>query len=187
MKLKRILMFGIILVLIAATLLTTVLLTYSPLRYRAKMYSYCNEWIDPTFLENNMIKSTRFNNPNYNEDEGQSPENPKYFGAPDDAPSVRTFIITEKEAFDEIFTNSPITVNFDKEMIVLYMFGCVYPSGQNYTLKKIEVEGDTATVYFKLDKKPWDNRKNAVELWHRCMVVKMKKLDISTVTVTKVR
>ena len=186
MKLKRILIFGTVLVLIAATLLTTVFLTYSPLRYRTKMYSYCNEWLDPTFLENNMITSTRIDNPNYNEDEALSPENPKYFGPPDDVPSTRTFIITEKEAFDKIFANSPVSVNFDKEMIVLYMFGNVYPSRQNYKLKKIEVEGDTATVYFKMDKKPWDNRKNAVRIWHRCMVVKMKKMDISTVTFTEI-
>ena len=181
MKLKRILIFGTVLVLIATTLLTTLFLTYSPLRYRTKMYSYCNEWLDPTFLENNMITSTRIDNPNSNEDEAQSLENPKYFGPPDGVPSTRTFIITEKETFDEIFTNSPISVNFDKEMIVLYTIGSVYPAGQNYKLEKIEVGGDTATVYFDLDKKPWDNRKNAVLIWQRYMVVKMKKMNISTV------
>lgn len=186
MKLKRILIFVIALLLTAGILFTTAWLAYSPLRYRTKMYSYCNEWLDPTFLENNMITSTRIDNPNYNEDEALSPENPKYFGPPDDVPSTRTFIITEKEAFDKIFTNSPITINFDKEIIILYMFGSVYPDRQNYKLKKIEVEGDTATVYFKLDKRPWDNGKNAVMIWHRCMVVKMKKIDISTVTFTKI-
>ena len=80
MKLKKIWILGTAFALIAATLLTTLFLTYSPLRYRTKMYSYCNEWLDPTFLENNMITSTRIDNPNYNEDEAQSLENPKYFG-----------------------------------------------------------------------------------------------------------
>lgn len=185
MKLKRILVFGIILVLIAATLLTTVLLTYSPLRYRAKMYSYCNEWIDPAFLESNKLRAT-YDNPNYDENEGPTPENPVYFQDLT-LPSNRTFLITDEETFEEIFTANPIEVNFNEEMIVLYMFIDGVPSTRNYSIKKIEVEGDMATVYFKSDKKPWDDRKDAVRPWHRCMVVKMKKLDISTVTVTKVR
>ena len=186
MKMKKILIFGIILVLIAATLLTTVLLTYSPLRYRAKMYSYCNEWIDPAFLEKNRL-SVPYENPDYNENEEESAENPMYVGD-STLPPNRTFLITNEESFREIFTASPIEINFEKEMIVLYMFGSNYTTSKNYKIAEIEVEGGSANIYYKLDQKPWGKRrKDAVQIWHRCMVVKMKKLDISTVTVTKVR
>ena len=185
MKLKRILVFGIILVLIAATLLTTVLLTYSPLRYRAKMYSYCNEWIDPAFLESNKL-SIPYRNPNYDENEGPSTENPVYF---EDAtlPSNRTFLITDEETFRKIFTASPIKVDFEKEMILLYMFGDSSLPTRNYEIKEIEIENDTITVCFKLvsNRKPWEKRKKAaVMTWHRCVAVKIKKIDISTVTFT---
>lgn len=185
MKLKRILIFGTVLVLIAATLLTTVFLTYSPLRYRSKLYSYCNDWIEPAFFENNRL-DVSYKNPDYNEEEPAGPDNPRYLAIPEGLPEERTFIITDEEAFNEIFAESPLEVNFDKEMIVLYMFIDGVPSIQNYSIKKIEVEGDTATVYFKSDKKPWDDRDDAVKPWHRCMVVKMKKMDISTVTFTEI-
>lgn len=153
MKLKRTLIFGIILLLIVATLLATALLIYSPLRYRANLYDYCNDWIEPTFYMTDLA----------------------------DEP----FIITDEGVFHAVFIDSPFKVNFDKEMVIVYMDITSAPSSRGYYLKKIEVEGDTATVYFKSDKMPWDNRKDAVRPWERCMVVKMKKLDVSTVVFTE--
>ncbi|MBR7111355.1 MAG: hypothetical protein IKC75_00295 [Clostridia bacterium] len=153
MKRKRILIFSIVLVLIVATLLTTALLIYSPLRYRAKLYDYCNDWIEPTFYMTDLA----------------------------DEP----FIITDEGVFHAVFIDSPFKVNFDKEMVVVYMDITSAPSSRGYYLKKIEIEGDTATVYFKSDKMPWDKRKGSVRPWERCMVVKMKKLDVSTVVFTE--
>ena len=154
MKLKRILIFSTVLVLIAATLLTTLFLTYSPLRYQVKLYDYCNDWIEPTFFMTDLA----------------------------DEP----FIITDAGVFNAVFINSTFKVNFNKEMVIVYIYTTSASSSRSYTIKKIEIDNSTATVYFKSDKKPWDNRKGSVRPWERCMVVKMKKLDVSTVTFTKV-
>ena len=155
MKLKRILIFVIALLLTAGILFTTAWLAYSPLRYRAKLYDYCNDYIEPTFY---------------------------IIGLADEP-----FIITDESVFNAVFIDSPFKVNFDKEMVIVYIYTTGEPSSRDYYLKKIEADRDTVNIYFKSDKKPWDNRKDSVRPWERCMVVKMKKMDISTVTFTKTR
>ena len=155
MKLKRILIFGTVLVLIAATLLTTVFLTYSPLRYRARLYDCCNDCIEPMFYVTDLA----------------------------DEP----FIITDEGVFNAVFINSPFKVNFDKEMVIVYIYTTGEPPSRGYYLKKIEADRDTINIYFKSNKRPWDDRKDSVRPWERCMVVKMKKMDIPTVTFTKTR
>ena len=184
MKLKRILIFAIALLLTLGILFTTACLLYSPLRYRAKLYSYCNEWVDPTFLESNKL-SVPYENPDYNENEEESAQNPMYVGD-SSLPSNRTFLITDEKTFKEIFTASPIKVNFEKEMVVLYMFGSNSTTSKNYKIAEIEVEDGSANIYYKLDQKIWGGRrKDAVQTWHRCMVIKMKKLNVSAVNVIK--
>ena len=95
------------------------------------------------------------------------------------------FIITDESVFNAVFIDSPFKVNFDKEMVIVYIYTTGEPSSRGYYLKKIEADRDTVNIYFESDKKPWDNRKDSVRPWERCIVFKMKKLNVTTVNVIK--
>lgn len=181
MKLKRALIFSITLILIATTLLVTVLLIYSPLRYRAKMYSYCNDWISPAFLEANKVKGANYNNPAYDETQAWTEENPKYY-RDQTAPSTRTYVITDEDTFHSIYGEGTLEVDFEKEMVLLHLFSSGYPR-REYRMKKLELKGDALNIHYKMESN--GNRKDYSLPKVKCLTVKMKKLDVSTVAFTE--
>ena len=176
MKLKKIWILGTAFALIAAILLTT-LLIHSPLRYRAKMYSFSKEWIDPAFLDANRVKGANYKNPDYDENEAWTEENPKYY-RDNTAPETRTYIITDEDTFRSIYAEGSLDVDFEKEMVLLHLFSSGYP-GRECKLKKLELKNDELTIYYKTESN--GDKKDHSLPKVRCLTVKMKKLDVSTV------
>ena len=142
-------------------------------KYNAVLYSQANEWIDESFLKNNRVKAYYLNK---NYEEGKSDPNDKYI-YDSTLPSSRIFIITEKNEYNEIFTNTQLSVNFKTEMIILYIFSDVNPS-REYKLKKISSDGGILTIETKLEHSDSDD---ATLPYQRCFVIKMNKSNIDEV------
>ena len=179
MRLKKIISFTLALLLLSITLVGC-----SVVRYDAELYSYVNDWLDPAFLENNRLGNVNYRNPDYDRDladeaeaEGWEYEVPPIFIYPDN-PDTRSFIITDQETFDSMFVEDAIEVDFEREMVLLYMFSSCYPKSRDYYhLDKIKVKDELVTVYFARDN---DRSNDSVYSYHRCMAVKMKKAEVTT-------
>ena len=87
----------------------------------------------------------------------------------------RTFIISDEETFNEIFTGDDFSVDFDNEMLLLYIFPKMYP--RNYILKKIIVEGRKISVSVEIEKR---NVNDAAMPSQSCLLVKMDRIEIDS-------
>lgn len=142
-------------------------------KYNAVLYSNATEWIDETFLNDNRVKAYYLNE---NYIDSQSNPNDKYiYGTT--SPSSRVFTVSDEVEYNRIFSNSPLNINFEHEMVILYIFSDVYPA-REYRLKKIEVNGEVLTVKTELEQKNVDD---ATMPYQRCIVVKMNKVEINEV------
>ena len=148
-------------------------------KYNAVMYSRVEKWIDEDFLRENRVKAYYLND-EYDEDD-DSDDAPEKYIYDENSPRSRSFIITEEAEFKSIFTDCPISVDFDKEMVLLYIFGNIYPY-REYYLKKTSLEDKTLNIYVKLENK---NVCDTTMPFQRCMMVKLDKLDITEVNFIK--
>lgn len=142
-------------------------------KYNAVLYSNANEWIDETFLKNNRVKAYYLNE---NYIYGESDPSDKYI-YDTTAPSSRVFIIKDEDSYNRIFSNSQLYIDFEKEMVILYIFSDVNPT-REYKLKKIEVNDEILTVKTELERKNVDD---ATMPYQRCFVIKMNKVEINEV------
>lgn len=146
-------------------------------QYNATMYSYANEWIKEEFIENNKVSSAYYRNENYNPELEYDDENwvEKFF-KDENAPRSRTFIIKNEKTFNEIFTENSMDVNFDKEMVVLHIEGDVY-SRDCYLLSILNNNNKLTFNYMH----EITMLSDASQPGPRCIVIKMKKMDVSSV------
>ena len=184
MRLKKIISFTLALLLLSITLVGC-----SVVRYDAELYSYVNDWLDPAFLENNRLGNVNYRNPDYDRDladeaydEGREYEVPRFFNYPDN-PETRSFIITDQETFDSMFVEDAIEVDFEKEMVLLYMFRTGASTSRNYKIEEITVEEGEMSISVTYAWN-WDvdvkGVANNIYPYHRCMAVKMKKAEVTT-------
>lgn len=142
-------------------------------RYSAVLYSNATEWIDKTFLNNNKVKAYYLNEKYI---DGQSNPSDKYI-YDEASPSSREFIVSDEVEYNRIFSNSPLDIDFEHEMVILYIFSDVYPE-RKYKLKKIEVNDEVLTLKTEFEQKNVDD---ATIPYQRCIVVKMNKVEINEV------
>lgn len=134
-------------------------------KYNAVVSSKVNKEISVEFLKENRVKAY------YVEEETGD------LFYDENAPDYRNFIITSNDEFNKIFTNTDLTVDFEKEMVLLYIFGDDYPS-RDYFLKNISLDGQTLNVKIKLEKR---DVCDATMPFQRCLMVKLDKLDVVAV------
>ncbi len=154
-----------------------ILSSCSVYKYHAKIYNQAKEWISEEFLKENRVRAY-YVDENYVE--GVSDPWTEVIFEPN-KPSERTFIIKEQDEFTKIFTKYVEEyVDFEKEMVILYIFSDVYI--RDYHLKKIIYENQTLTIHIKLQH---INSKidDAVQLYQRCLMIKMDKLEIDSVSI----
>ena len=145
--------------------------------YNATLYSMANDWIDEGFLYENRVKAYYLNE-NYIEGESDPNESIIY---DESSPSFRTFIIKDQKTFDGIFIENSLAVDFEKQIVILYISSNVYPS-RTYSLKKMSVDNQVLTVQLELEYKEVDD---ASMPFQRCFVIVMDSVDISEVIVDK--
>ena len=146
-------------------------------KYNAKIYNMSEESFLSSFLEENKVKGAYYKNPDYAEDSDE-----KYY-YDETSPVCRTFIVNNSGDYSLIFTGNELTVNFDKEMLFIYIFADVNPC-RNYLLNKVVVDGETAKIYFGLEK---GDKKDATAPYQRVLIVKTDKLDINEAEFIKQR
>ncbi len=151
-----------------------ILSSCSVYKYNAKIYNQAKEWISEDFLKENRVHGY-YENENYIE--GESDPTTEWIYEKN-MPSKRTFIITEQYEFDKIFTKYEETIDFEKEMVILYIFSDDSP--RDYHLKKIIYENQELTVHIKLQH---INSKIMDSVWtyQRCLMIKMDKLEADSV------
>lgn len=142
-------------------------------KYNAVLYSDATEWIDETFLKDNRVKAYY---PNENYIDGQDNPNDKYI-YDTNSPSSRVFIVSDEVEYSSIFSNSPLDVDFEYEMVILYIFPDVNPN-REYKLKKIEVNDKILTVKTNLGRRSVDD---ATMPCQRCIAIKLNKVEINEV------
>ena len=144
--------------------------------YNAKIYNMSEESFLSSFLEENKVKGAYYKNPDYAEDSDEY-----YYD--ETSPVCRTFIVNNSGDYSLIFTGNELTVNFDKEMLFIYIFADVNPC-RNYLLNKVVIDGETAKIYFGLEK---SDKKDATAPYQRVLIVKTDKLDINEAEFIKQR
>ena len=142
-------------------------------KYNAVLYSNANEWIDETFLKDNRVKAYYLNE---NYIYGESDPSDKYI-YDTTTPSSRVFIVTDEDEYNRVFSNSPLDIDFEQEIVILYIFSDVNPT-RDYKLKKIEVNDEILTVKTELERKDVDD---TTMPYQRCIVIKMNKVEINEV------
>ena len=92
-----------------------------------------------------------------------------------------TFVVNDTNAFDEMFNDFPTTIDFNSEMLIVSIHINFY-MGNGYEIKKLALKKGVLSL---------DLKRNANSVAHtasaprqRCFVVKMKKCDLTSVSVT---
>ena len=169
---------------IAAGLVLLILLQFltgcATIRYGATLYSDTEEWLDDAFLEENKISTAYYRNPNFTDIHGSEPKWIKY----PDEPKTRTFIITEKEEYDRIFTKSPVEVDFEKEMAILYTSSDTNLGTREYHVKTMDIVDGALTVGIRVES---SDKLDSVQPYQRWFVLIMKKMEINEVNFEKIR
>lgn len=156
------------------TMLMTLVLSLSSaacatsLPYNTVLYDSAVLWIKEDFQNNNLIKVIGFNDDN----------------TENNLPSSRTFIVDNSDYFESIFIDdfSEFEVDFDSEMIIVYTFGIEYVLPAK--IKKMTLSDKTLTVNYKIQTIPGTG--SACQPFQRWFVIKMDKLDISSVQFVEV-
>ena len=151
----------------------------STIRYNAVMYSKSKNWIDESFLENNKVRGAFYKNPDYTENIYDDTVE-KYY-RDETSPRDRTFIIDNQDTYDTIFKANTLSVDFDKEVIYLYIFADMY-SARKYFISNISLEDEQVNIYYKLEK---ETTTDGSAPGQRCLIVVMKKTNTSSVKFIK--
>ena len=132
--------------------------------WQAEFCGYANDSIIDEFAENNKLKGIYALN---------DPER-------ENAPKTLTFIVDDKETFDEIFADAPFEVDFEKEII--YAHKLVMYDARELVLKDISVEDDCVNIYYtgKFSSDIGD-RAATCNPYQRWIVVKMRKTNSTNV------
>ena len=135
-------------------------------KYNAKIYNSAENLFLNSFLEENKVKGAYYKNPD---------DADKKYYYDETSPAYRTFIVNNLDDYSLAFAGDELEVNFDKEMVLIYIFADIYPN-RNYIINNILKEGEKVKIYLKLEK---NNKKDATAPYQRVLIVKMEKLDIS--------
>ena len=121
--------------------------------------SFNQEWLD-----NNQVYNTY--NLNIHEWDLESPED-------------RTFIITDENQLDEIFTQFP-DINFENEILIVYCYGTIYCREQK--LKKVILNNDVLEIEFDIVNGKIGHADAAMPHTRMC-VIRMDKIEFSSVDI----
>ncbi|MCL2676235.1 MAG: hypothetical protein FWE84_06650, partial [Firmicutes bacterium] len=104
--------------------------------YNAKIFYNAQALMNEEYLEANMTWDV-------------SIQGEQVLGA--NLPPTRTHIITNKNSFDLAFSEFPQEIDLSEKMILVYFFTSSYPISP-YKLEKVNLDGDTLHIQFKLNK-----------------------------------
>ena len=127
--------------------------------YNAEINSHANDIIEPVFLENNQVSF-----------EG------------DPYPKTRTFVISDSETYNEIFTDSAEVIDFNSKIAVLHIFVDVYVNRDYHIEEMIETDG-ALEIHFEVEEKHGVG--DASQPFQRSLLIVMDKTGITNITMIK--
>ena len=172
---KKILL--IITCIILVITIICLIIFYDQIIYNAKIYSQSEDLLLPEFLCANKVRGAFYLNPDYDPNDKSSNE----YYREKNAPKNRTFIVKEERIFKEMFKENTLEINWDKEMVLVYIFPDENPY-RKYKLQSITVSDGNIKVYYKLDS---GFNKDSTAPYQRCLIVTMKKQTVQNVEFIK--
>ncbi|MBE5731279.1 MAG: hypothetical protein E7350_04960 [Clostridiales bacterium] len=101
------------------------------------------------------------------------------------SPKTRTVIITDEEAFNEIFKEGDLDVDYNKQMVILHIFASGEPTFR-YKITKVKLDKkQVLKIYYKL--KFNFGKAGGAMPGQKCFLVKMKKTDVTAVELVEER
>lgn len=99
-----------------------------------------------------------------------------------ETPTSHTFLITDEETLNTLFTSLPegMTVDFDHEMLVIHTYSAIYV--RDLRIREIVEINDTLTVTLR-QKRPATSSGDACQPYQRVVMIKLDKTEAGTVTV----
>lgn len=142
--------------------------------YGAEIYSQSNDWIHESFLDENRVNGVSYLNKDYNESIDSIDDKYIY---DDTSPDTRTIVIDNEQEYNRIFKPGYLDVDFNSEIIYLYIFANTSPF-EAYYIDKISVDNERVTIYIKLE---YRNIKDSTMPYQRCVIEKMLKTETTKV------
>ncbi len=149
--------------------------------YNAILYDDAELYILDEFIDNNKISNAYYDNPNYDANDPESISSWIY----NNEPKTRTIIISNQQEYDNVFKENQVDVNFENQIIYLYIFSDVYRT-RNYNIDNIILENNVVNIRYKLS----DNTigvGNASMPIARYFVVVMDNVDVEKVEFVETR
>ena len=141
-------------------------------------YGYANDWVGEEFLNANRVYCAYYPNL-YVEGEVYLERN---------EPRKRAFIVTTEEEYRNMGLASPIDVDFEKEMLILYVqpTNHAHSDEQEYYLETARLYEGTLTVKVGIDtieqpENPEEWYYDACQPYALCVALKMEKAEITEV------
>ncbi|MDE5600875.1 MAG: hypothetical protein K2J16_00050 [Clostridia bacterium] len=98
------------------------------------------------------------------------------------SPKTRDIIVDSEDKFSEVFNEFPVTINFEKEMLVIHMFTVI--NGRPALLNKTVLKNGNLKVYFKI--KPARPGYNDTTMpGQKAIAVKIKKTELNSIEFIK--
>lgn len=141
-------------------------------KYNAVMYSDTGEWINEDFLKENLTRGSH-----YLDDD-------QIMVADETYPEFVTFIIMTQEEFDSKFTEFPPRINFEEEMLLVYIFTTTNSGA--YKISKISLDHQILNIDFRVEKSK-SVSDNLTSPMQKCLIVKVNKMEIIGANFAKVQ
>ena len=137
--------------------------------YHAVIYNDAEQWMKEDFLKENITANAFL----YYDEETSS-----IITADSSYTRNYTHLVTDKSRFEEIFNHFPQDVDFETEMLIIYISTSV--NKRERFIKNLSVDDNVLNLsFYSKDTNDFDS----VQPYQRCLVVKMDKISIQSVIV----
>ena len=140
--------------------------------FNALLFDNAGKWINLDFQKENLTQGVW----------GGLYFNGEYIETDETYPMEKIFIIDNQTEFDTIFNVFPPGVNFEKDIILLWVFTNI--TMRPVVIERVKLENERLNIglkYVRLAPPGKPNEPNATVPQMRWFVIKMEKLDIDTV------
>lgn len=128
------------------------------------------------FLKENMTLGAYYKNENYDPED----ENGNEYLLDETSPRSRTFIVTEQSQLNEIFESFNTSIDFEKQMLIVYVYTDCYLRAQ--ILKSVKLNGNVLKIEFEIESGE-RGYGDACQPYQRTFAVVTDKLDVELVEV----
>jgi len=163
MKLK---LFAMVIVLVNFLFITGC----NNISYNAQLYDNINDYINEDFAKETIIRDVYYVNH----------DDITIIQHDDTVPSDRTFIVTDKESYDEMFNENIdyFDVNFTTQMLIIYTFRAI--NHRELNLTNISLQDSSLTVEYKsIQKNGIGDTSTPYQRW---IAVKLDKINIMSIS-----